>query len=221
MVRNSGAILASHPAAMLERLRTGDGGATLLNYDNHRSREGAGLAAGQGRDRSPGLFVDGPLVAGTDGAVHGLDYARQTLAECGGGAGLLVGSQHGGLRHSAVAAVRRAAGDGHALVGPPPASSRTSSACSKPASARGGEAQDLHRAGDGRGRALAVFVRQDRISPEHPPTTGEGLHGIARLGGFLGRKGDGEPGPEVLWRDLAKLRPLAEAWRAFQTKRCG
>jgi hypothetical protein len=38
-----------------------------------------------------------------------------------------------GLRHSAVAAVRRAAGDGHALVGPPPASSRTSSACSRPA----------------------------------------------------------------------------------------
>lgn len=93
MVRNSGAILASQRAAMLERLRTGDGGATLLNYDNHRSREGAGLAAGHGRDRSPGLFVDGPLVAGTDGAVHGLDYARQTLAECGGGAGLLVGSQ--------------------------------------------------------------------------------------------------------------------------------
>lgn len=216
---------------MLERLRTGDGGATLLNYDNHRSREGAGLAAGHGRDRSPGLFVDGPLVAGTDGAVHGLDYARQTLAECGGGAGLLVGSQCDRKLEdfgtplwqlSAAPPVTATLWSDHPRQARGlPARAQDRQPGGKPASARGGEAQDLHRAGDGRGRALAVLVRLARISPERPPTTREGLHGIARLGGFLGRKGDGEPGPEVLWRDLAKLRPLVAAWRAFQTKRCG
>lgn len=34
---------------------------------------------------------------------------------------------------------------------------------------------------------------------------------IARRGGFLGRKGDGEPGLKAIWKGLAKIRVVAEA----------
>jgi hypothetical protein len=36
---------------------------------------------------------------------------------------------------------------------------------------------------------------------------------IATLGGFLGRKSDGEPGTETLWRGLQRLDGLTEGWR--------
>ena len=35
---------------------------------------------------------------------------------------------------------------------------------------------------------------------------------VARIGGFLGRKGDGEPGTEVLWRGLQALERITEFW---------
>jgi hypothetical protein len=35
---------------------------------------------------------------------------------------------------------------------------------------------------------------------------------LAKLGGFLGRKGDGRPGPMVLWRGLCRLPDLAAGW---------
>lgn len=46
---------------------------------------------------------------------------------------------------------------------------------------------------------------------------------IAGLGGHLGRKGDGPPGAEVLWRGLKKLQAISEAWTAFKKHRheCG
>lgn len=69
--------------------------------------------------------------------------------------------------------------------------------------------------------AMAVHAAGGGPPPEQAPSTGEAVHMIARLGGFLARKGDGDPGPEVLWRGFARLRTLAEAWRAFRTARCG
>ena len=36
---------------------------------------------------------------------------------------------------------------------------------------------------------------------------------IAKLGGFLGRKSDGEPGTETLWRGLLRLDGMTEGWR--------
>ena len=72
----------------------------------------------------------------------------------------------------------------------------------------GWEALSVHAAGGGR-------------PPEQAPTSGKAVRMIARPGGLFGRKGDGDPGPEVPWPGLAKLRTLAEAWHAFRTKRCG
>ncbi len=34
---------------------------------------------------------------------------------------------------------------------------------------------------------------------------------LAQLGGFLARKGDGEPGPETLWRGFKVLRQSMRA----------
>ena len=36
-------------------------------------------------------------------------------------------------------------------------------------------------------------------------------HAVAKLGGFLGRKGDGEPGWQTLWARLYRLQDMADA----------
>jgi hypothetical protein len=49
--------------------------------------------------------------------------------------------------------------------------------------------------------------------PEQPPTLREVTRWVARLGGFLGRKGDGEPGVKTLWRGLARLDAMVAGFR--------
>lgn len=44
--------------------------------------------------------------------------------------------------------------------------------------------------------------------PDQPPTLSEAVWWLARLGGFMGRKGDGEPGVQVLWRGTLRLHDL-------------
>lgn len=43
-----------------------------------------------------------------------------------------------------------------------------------------------------------------------PPTLRQVVRWIVRLGGFLARKGDGEPGLKTLWRGIGKLHHLVE-----------
>jgi len=38
---------------------------------------------------------------------------------------------------------------------------------------------------------------------------------IVRIGGFLGRKGDGDPGATVLWRGLDKLSFVTDTFWLF------
>jgi hypothetical protein len=52
---------------------------------------------------------------------------------------------------------------------------------------------------------LYCVVNQTKILPSRPPTLHEAVRLLAKLGGFLGRKHDGEPGVKVLWRGLQKL----------------
>jgi hypothetical protein len=44
--------------------------------------------------------------------------------------------------------------------------------------------------------------------PQDPPPLKQVVRWIAGLGGFLGRKGDGEPGVKVLWRGLTRLQDI-------------
>lgn len=52
--------------------------------------------------------------------------------------------------------------------------------------------------------------------PGEPPGLRQVVRWIARLGGFLGRKGDGEPGVKVLWRGLSYLHQMVVGFRLAQ-----
>lgn len=45
----------------------------------------------------------------------------------------------------------------------------------------------------------------------------EVVRAIAKLGGFIGRTGDGEPGVKTLWRGLQQLHAMARGWELHQT----
>lgn len=48
--------------------------------------------------------------------------------------------------------------------------------------------------------------------PDQPPTLREAVRMIAALGGFLGRKSDGEPGLKTVWKGLARLSDMTTGW---------
>jgi len=58
----------------------------------------------------------------------------------------------------------------------------------------------------------AVVRRQE--PPSTPPSLGEMIVLIASLGGYLGRKGDGPPGPKGMWLGLQRMTDLALGWEA-------
>ena len=64
-------------------------------------------------------------------------------------------------------------------------------------------------------KALYCFVHQTRKPPEKPPSLNDAIRLVARVGGFLGRKGDGQPGMTVLWRGLQGLTWITGAWLTF------
>jgi hypothetical protein len=68
---------------------------------------------------------------------------------------------------------------------------------------------------DGEWRALASYMEERARPPGHPPTVRQAVRWIAQLGGFLGRRSDGEPGPMVVWRGLQQLRVITAAWKKF------
>ncbi len=68
-------------------------------------------------------------------------------------------------------------------------------------------------------KALCIFHSKNPEPPETPPTLREAIRMTARMGGFLGRKGDGEPGTEVLWKGLQKLENIAEFWEILERMR--
>jgi len=62
----------------------------------------------------------------------------------------------------------------------------------------------------------ALWVRVHRSPPPaQPPTLREAMRMVASLGGFLGRKGDGEPGTQTLWRGLQRLDDITEMYLFF------
>jgi hypothetical protein len=64
-------------------------------------------------------------------------------------------------------------------------------------------------------QVLIAYERKNRKRPADAPTPSlrEAIRMIAKLGGFLGRKSDGEPGTETLWRGLLRLDGMTEGWR--------
>ena len=57
--------------------------------------------------------------------------------------------------------------------------------------------------------------------PGRPPGLNAVLRLVARLGGFLARKGDGEPGAQTIWLGLQRITDFAEALRWARTRQAG
>jgi hypothetical protein len=68
-------------------------------------------------------------------------------------------------------------------------------------------------------QALWCHVHQRTTPPTTPPSVRQAVRWIAQLGGFMARKGDGEPGPMTLWRGLSQLNNLTAMWRLFQNNK--
>jgi hypothetical protein len=64
-------------------------------------------------------------------------------------------------------------------------------------------------------QSLMIFTERNPVPPRQPPTLREAIRRVAGLGGFLGRKGDGEPGTEVLWRGLQRLDDITQTCTYF------
>lgn len=64
-------------------------------------------------------------------------------------------------------------------------------------------------------QALHGFIHRTPYPPPEPPTLRQALRMVASLGGFLARKGDGEPGTKSLWLGLQRLDDIAAAWEIF------
>jgi len=72
----------------------------------------------------------------------------------------------------------------------------------------------------------AWLIAKREPPPKEPPALGEMIRMVAGFGGFLGRKGDGHPGPKALWEGMVKLMAYAEALHAARevygtTTTCG
>jgi hypothetical protein len=63
-------------------------------------------------------------------------------------------------------------------------------------------------------QALFCTVHRTTVAPAEPPSLREATRLVARLGGFLARKGDGEPGVKTIWRGLIRLDDIAAGWLA-------
>jgi hypothetical protein len=62
-------------------------------------------------------------------------------------------------------------------------------------------------------QALYCHIHQTTVLPEKPPSLADCVRWIARLGGFLGRKSDGEPGVKTLWLGLQRVHDMASIWQ--------
>jgi hypothetical protein len=64
-------------------------------------------------------------------------------------------------------------------------------------------------------RPLYTFIHKTNPPPLHVPTVRQVILWIARLGGFLARRSDGDPGVTVIWRGWQRLSDIASAWLIF------
>jgi hypothetical protein len=62
-------------------------------------------------------------------------------------------------------------------------------------------------------QALYCRIYRTPSPPATPPPLRQALRWIARLGGFLGRTGDGEPGVQTIWNGFHELIALTDMYR--------
>ena len=62
-------------------------------------------------------------------------------------------------------------------------------------------------------QALYMRIHKTSVFPTPLPTVRQAVRWMAQLGGFLGRKSDGEPGVTAIWRGWQRLQDLAVTWQ--------
>ena len=65
-------------------------------------------------------------------------------------------------------------------------------------------------------QGLYCRIHRVAVAPPKPPTLRQAVRWIAQLGGFLGRKGDGEPGVSVLWKGFQHLVDVTTMYRIMR-----
>lgn len=61
-----------------------------------------------------------------------------------------------------------------------------------------------------------AYLLTKKKMPVTPPSLNDVVRLIAQVGGFLGRKGDGEPGAKTIWRGIDQVFAAAETLRALR-----
>jgi hypothetical protein len=64
-------------------------------------------------------------------------------------------------------------------------------------------------------KALHTFIHKTPKLPPQPPSLRDAMRMTASLGGFLGRKCDGEPGTTTLWRGLQRLEDITAMYQTL------
>ena len=62
----------------------------------------------------------------------------------------------------------------------------------------------------------AAYIVARKPIPKQPPSLNTVVRLIASFGGFLGRKGDGEPGVKTIWTGLQRVMDFAAGIRAYK-----
>lgn len=65
-------------------------------------------------------------------------------------------------------------------------------------------------------KALYCTIHKTRNLPQKVPSVKDAVRWIGQLGGFLGRKGDKEPGITVIWRGWQRLTDISATWLILQ-----
>ncbi len=67
-------------------------------------------------------------------------------------------------------------------------------------------------------KALYCYVNKTPIAPDEPLSLNETIRMVGRIGGHLGRKSDGMPGTQTLWRGLQRLDTATEMYIIFTNR---
>jgi hypothetical protein len=67
-------------------------------------------------------------------------------------------------------------------------------------------------------QALYCYIHHTSHLPAQPPTLRQAMRWVAQLGGFLGRKGDGEPGIRTVWRGWQRLQDMVSMWHILRAE---
>lgn len=67
--------------------------------------------------------------------------------------------------------------------------------------------------------ALWCYVHKTPVPPPEPPTLNRAMRMVGQIGGHLGRKSDGPPGTQTLWRGLQRLDTATEMYVIFTAGR--